>query len=97
MTKPSLDGRRMLVVEDDYIIAQDMRGSLEQEGAVVVGPAGSTAGALRLIEADPDLHAAIIDVNLNGEKSFAIAAALQRRRIPFVFTTGYGADDIPAD
>jgi ActR/RegA family two-component response regulator len=92
-----LHGCRLLVVEDDYLIAQDMRRSLEREGAVVVGPVPSVEKALSLIGSDPALRAAVVDVNLNGEKSFAVASALEQRRIPFIFATGYNAADIPPE
>ena len=92
----SLEGRRILLVEDDYMIAQDVAGGLEREGAEVVGPAPSVAASLRLIERG-GLDAAVLDVNLGQENSFPIARALQDRCVPFLFSTGHNSADIPTE
>lgn len=90
-----LAGKRILVVEDDYLIATDLARTLQAAGASVVGPAPSVDRALALIDAET-LDAAILDVNLNGDRSFPIAEVLHARGIPFLFATGYDCDDIPA-
>lgn len=90
----SLQDRRILVVEDEYFIADAMQRGLKREGAVVVGPAPSIEEALALIDSEP-VDAAVIDLNLGGEKAFPVADALQVRGVPFLFTTGYGVSDIP--
>lgn len=92
----ALQGRRMLVVEDDYLLADDLRQGLERLGANVVGPAARVSDALGLIEDGGTLHGAILDVNLGGEKVFAIADALRARGIRFVFSTGYEDWALPA-
>jgi CheY-like chemotaxis protein len=74
-----------------------MQRELEQEGAIVIGPAPSVEKALRLIAGEPRLDAAILDVNLGDEKSFPVAQALQLRLIPFVFATGYNAEGVPSE
>lgn len=97
MSALPLSGRRILVVEDEYIIAADLCRTLQKEGAVVIGPAASVSRALDLIEAEPRIDGAILDVNLGGEKSFRVAAALQARAIPFLFATGYNSTDVPGE
>jgi FOG: CheY-like receiver len=84
-------------VEDEYLIAEDIRCLLEEAGAVVVGPAPTVTRALALIEAEPAIDGAILDVNLGGEKSFPVAEALRRRSAPFLFATGYNLDDMPPE
>lgn len=91
----SLEGRAILVVEDDYMIAQDVRDGLEQAGATVLGPVPSVREAFHLIESEPRMDAAVLDVNLGDEKSFPIAEALEAKAVPFLFATGYNSSDIP--
>src|SRR5215217_5369653 len=81
-----LRGYRLLVVEDDYMIAADVAQRLEEIGAEVVGPAGSIEAALALIDA------AVLDVNLGTTRSDPVADALRAHNVPFVFVTGY--DDV---
>jgi CheY-like chemotaxis protein len=84
-----LSGLRILVVEDEAIVAWDLAFSLESHGCEVVGPAYDLAEAERLSR-DRALNGAILDVNLGGEKVFPVADALAERHIPFCFVTGYG-------
>lgn len=95
MTQP-LSGKRVLIVEDDNILALNVADELAAEGATVVGPAASVAEALDVI-ASSELDGAIVDINLGGKAAFPVADALADRRVPFVFATGYLiADYIPA-
>ncbi len=95
MHDPLLRGWRILVVEDQYLIADGMRRELAREGATVVGPAPSVAAALALVDAQA-LDAAILDLNLaDDERVFPVAEALQARGIPFVFASGCAASDVP--
>jgi ActR/RegA family two-component response regulator len=91
----ALQGRRLLVVEDEYMIAADLARALEERGVDVVGPAGSVDGALALIDADADIDGAILDINLRGDRAYPVADALQARGVPFVFVTGYDSWIIP--
>lgn len=90
--RQSLEGRRVFVVEDDYLVAEVLCGLLEEAGAVIVGPIGQVDAALAFIEQSSDsCDCAILDVDLHGQKSYAIADALLSRNIRFAFATGYGS------
>jgi DNA-binding response OmpR family regulator len=86
---------RILVVEDEFLIALDIAGVLEQAGIAVIGPVGNVADALRAIEQD-DVQGALLDVHLAGEPVDRIADALMARRIPFAFVSGHGSQQLPA-
>lgn len=89
-----LAGKRILVVEDEYFIADDMNQALTAAGAVVLGPVSSFDEAMRAI-ADGGADFAVLDINLHGDASFAIADELDRRAIRFGFATGYDRRSIP--
>jgi CheY-like chemotaxis protein len=92
----SLQGRCLLVVEDEYMIAIDLVSFLEDLGADVVGPAGSVDEGLELVEQHGRrLDVALLDVNLRGELVFPVADALTQKGVPVVFTTGYDAMVLP--
>jgi CheY-like chemotaxis protein len=95
MADDDMNGRRILVVEDEYLIADDLRMALEEAGAEVVGPVPSVKEAEELIASDPAIDAALLDVNLRGEQIFAVADRLADREVPFVFATGYDQASIP--
>ena len=92
--KPDLAGHRVLLVEDEYYIADDLCRALEGCGAHVVGPVPSLAKALPLAE-NENLTCAVLDINLRGESGFKVAEALHRRNIPFIYSTGYHASAVP--
>jgi CheY-like chemotaxis protein len=93
----TLHRRRLLVVEDEYMIAFDLARSLEELGAEVIGPAPTVREALDLIASDKGvLDGAVLDINLSGERAYAVADALAARSVPFVFATGYDSVAIPA-
>jgi CheY-like chemotaxis protein len=94
MTSPGLAGKRILVVEDDYLVAMDIVRALERAGAEVIGPASAVEAALAALE-QTVLDGAILDINLGGEMAFPVADALMARGIPFIFATGYDAQVIP--
>jgi CheY-like chemotaxis protein len=87
-TKPAI----VLIVEDEWIIADTFQESLESAGFMILGPVGRVGDALKLIESG--LNAAILDISLHGETSFPIAKVLAQRSIPFAFITGYVTKDI---
>ncbi len=83
-----LDGRRILIVEDEYLIAMEVKRWLQGAGAEVVGPVPSVERALDLIE-DEGIDAAILDLNLgDGRTAYAIADRLSALGVPHLFATG---------
>ena len=90
----ALIGKRILVVEDEPLLAMDIAGQLEDAGAEVIGPAADVVEALGLIERYR-FDAALLDANLDGTPVDAIAASLAARQVPFVFVTGYGRESLP--
>jgi CheY-like chemotaxis protein len=91
-----ITGRRVLIVEDEYLIAIDLVATLESLGFEVVGLAGSVAEALTLLESNGDrLDAAVLDINLGYERSYPVADRLRAQGVPFVFTTGYDVGVVP--
>ena len=81
-------GRRVLMVEDEMIVAWLLEDMLTDLGCAVIGPAGNVNQALAIIEAEL-IDVAVLDINLNGQLSYPIADALGARGVPFVFVTGY--------
>jgi CheY-like chemotaxis protein len=86
-------GKRLLIVEDEAIVAMALEDMLLQLGCVVVGPALRLKAALNLATAEP-LDGAILDINLGEERTFPVAAILIRRKVPFLFATGYGSSGL---
>lgn len=85
---PRLAALRVLVVEDEFLAAMDLQYLLSREGCTVLGPVPSVDRALDLIEEDrPD--AALLDVNLGGQRITPLAEQLRERGIPFILVTGY--------
>ena len=90
-----LAGKRILIIEDETLVALDMIGQLEAAGAEVFGPAGNVASALNLI-AQNQFDGALLDGNLGGDHVDDIAAELERKNISFAFVSGYSKDSLPA-
>jgi CheY-like chemotaxis protein len=87
----SFSGRKVLVVEDEMMVAWLLEDTLAELGCAVVGPAAGVKEALAMIDAKA-IDVAVLDVNLNGEMSYPVADALVARGVPFVFSTGYDKD-----
>lgn len=85
----SLLGKRVLVVEDEMLVAMNIEDMLLELGAVVVGPAMRIEAALRLAR-ETEFDVAMLDVNLHGGRSYSVAELLRARGKPFIFATGYG-------
>ncbi len=90
-----LADKRILVVEDEYFIARDLERALRAADAIVVGPVATLQQGLDLAENQP-LDAAVLDVNLAGERAFEIADRLSARDVPWTFLTGYDEWALPA-
>jgi CheY-like chemotaxis protein len=88
----TLGGKRILIVEDEYLIAMNVASEIAELGGKVVGVVGSADDALDVIAAT-DVDGAIIDITLTGGPTFQVADALAARHIPFVFMTGVGPHD----
>lgn len=87
--------RRILIVEDEALLALDLAQRLEQAGFDIIGPTASVAGALGLIERE-GCDAAVLDVHLGRETSEPVASHLKQRGTPFVTVTGYSDEQRPA-
>lgn len=96
MTLP-LSNRRILIVEDESLVAMLLETILEDMGCVPVGPVSSVIEALALLETPEidTLDGALLDVNVAGTEVFPVAEALTARGLPFVFSTGYGQGGLP--
>jgi DNA-binding response OmpR family regulator len=95
MTADAASARRVLIIEDEMLIALMLQDMLEEQGLVVEGVANSLAAGLALART-ADAEVAILDINLNGEASYPIADLLRSRGIACIFSTGYGAGNLKA-
>ena len=92
----ALEQVRVLVVEDEYLVAMLIKEILESAGCVVMGPIPRLSEALDAVQ-HHTYDAAILDVNLAGERIDPVAKALSCRKVPFVFVTGYGTGGLPRE
>jgi CheY-like chemotaxis protein len=88
---PKLRGWRILVLEDETLVAMEIQEILQSTGCEVVGPASRVEEALDLLEVEA-VDAALLDVNVAGEMSFPVARALAMKGVPFAFVTGYAGE-----
>lgn len=95
VTGRALAGKRVLVAEDEGLLALDLARTLRRAGCEVVGPAARVADALRLLAGGGAVDAAVLDVSLGGEAVVPVAEALAGRGVPVVFLTGYGREALP--
>ena len=89
-----LIGRRVLIIEDEYYLADDIVRALTALGARIVGPYGDLDEATDVVDRDVAIDAAIVDINLRNEMVFPLARVLRSRKVPIVFTTGYDKSSI---
>ena len=92
-----LAGRRILVIEDEYFLADEIARAVQLAGAEVVGPISNTRDGLAVLAEGGPIDAAVLDINLQGEMIYPIASMLRARNIPFAFTTGYDKAAIPRE
>ncbi len=90
----SLNGCRILVIEDEQFLADELDRALKDSGAKVIGPIASVSDVMKMAD-QGELDAAVIDVNLHDELAYGIADELSRQQIPFVFATGYDSPAFP--
>ena len=91
----ALTGRRVLVVEDESLVAMLLETILEDMGCSPVGPVATVDEGLAMVAAETSLDAALLDVNVAGREVFPIAEALKARGVPFIVSTGYGEGGLP--
>jgi DNA-binding NarL/FixJ family response regulator len=89
-----LRGLRVLVVEDEFLVAMDLELMLQELGCEVVGPIGDLARAQRTA-AEETFDVALLDINIGGQPVTTVADALVARGVPMVFCTGYQAENLP--
>jgi DNA-binding response OmpR family regulator len=94
--KAELKGARVLVVEDEFLVASLIEDMLESAGCIVSGPMPRVADALKAMDCE-SYDAAVLDVNLAGARIDPVAEALSKRNVPFMFVTGYGNAGLPAE
>ncbi len=92
----ALSGARIVVVEDEYYLAEDLADALKSAGAKVIGPVGSLDQAQEVLEAG-GFDGALLDMNLRGELSFALARQFQAADVPFVIVSGYSSGALPLE
>ncbi|MEB1610231.1 response regulator [Xanthomonas campestris pv. campestris] len=90
-----LNGRRILVVEDDYLLAESLNDLLVEAGVCVLGPVGNVPEALSLVTSGQTIDGALLDVNVRGQPVFPVADALLERGVPFSFCSGYDRYALP--
>jgi CheY-like chemotaxis protein len=95
LAPPVLVGKRVLIVEDELLVALLIEDFLAELGCSTLGPCGSVAKAMDAARTEV-FDLAVLDVNLAGEKVYPVAEVLAQRHIPFVFLSGYGDEAIPA-
>ena len=92
-----LNGRKIMVVEDEYLVADDLAALLREAHAEVIGPASSLPKAIRLAADTEQIDAAVLDIDLGGVNVFPLVDELRGRRVPILFLTGYPESNIPPD
>lgn len=91
-----MTSQRVLIVEDEWLIAQDYANVLKRAGHTVVGPVARSSAALVLVETEP-IDVAVLDFQLGGQTSGSLADQLRRLGIPFAVISGHHPRDLPAE
>src|SRR3712207_1892302 len=92
----SLTGRRVLIVEDEFFVADDLAQAVAQLGGEIIGPVPSCEEALVLLSTAERVDLAVLDINLEDETVFPVADTLTKKGVPYLFATGYSQDTVPA-
>jgi CheY-like chemotaxis protein len=90
---PQLKDLRVLVVEDEALVALQLEDMLVEFGCAVIGPASRVAQALELLGGEP-VEAAVLDLNIAGELVYPVADELGTRGLPYIFVTAYGTSGL---
>jgi CheY-like chemotaxis protein len=90
---PQLKDLRVLVVEDEALIALQLEDMLTELGCAVIGPASRVGQALKLLDGET-VEAAVLDLNIAGELVYPVADELRNRGLPYVFVTAFGTSDL---
>ncbi|MEH3158487.1 MAG: response regulator [Sphingomonas taxi] len=88
-------GRRILVIEDEYMIADDLATALRVDGAEVIGPVASLGQGMQLMAQGGPFDAAVLDINLRGTLAYPLLDRLIAADVPVLLSTGYDAGMIP--
>lgn len=91
-----MTGFRVLIVEDEYLLANELCLELADADMEALGPARDVASARAILRTEPPVDAALLDINLRGHTVYELADELAEARIPFVFVTGYDRSSVPA-
>ena len=93
---PRLQGRRILIVEDEFVVGELLRSSVKREAGIPVGPVLTGQAAIDLLRRE-QLHAALLDVSLLDGSSVQVAKLLEARGVPYAILTGHIADSLPIE
>jgi DNA-binding response OmpR family regulator len=96
MTSVELAGRRLLLVEDELMVAMALEDALAEAGLVIVGPVARVNRAVALAQ-EQAVDVALLDINLAGERVFPVADVLAAKGVPFLFLTGYSKSSLPPE
>ncbi len=96
MKPVELAGRRLLLVEDELMVAMALEDALVDAGLVIVGPVARVGRAVELAR-EQSVDIALLDINLSGERVFPVAEVLAAKGVPFLFLTGYSKSSLPAE
>lgn len=94
--KPRLQGKRILIVEDEFVVGELLRTCVEREGGVAIGPALTEQIAIDLLSREQP-HAALLDVSLIDGSSVQLAGYLEARAVPYAILTGYSVEALPLE
>jgi CheY-like chemotaxis protein len=96
VTDPELGANRVLVIEDEMLVAMMVEDVLSEAGYCVLGPVATVANAMAILSAEDRIDVAVMDLNLAGETSLPLANVFREKNIPFMVMTGYGAAPLSA-
>jgi DNA-binding NarL/FixJ family response regulator len=93
-TSKPLDGLRILIVEDEFLVAMELDSMIQNLGGEVLGPVSTVGGATELLN-KTEVHGAVLDIGLGGENSISLAQQLLSTGVAILLTTGYSDQMLP--